>query len=113
MLLHNRIWSLRLNLEASDERRERLITTLTEAGGRLRVRNALNPILWLSGVTVPPCLIVLGWAKEPPLVIPIVLCCVVATALFGFLWLLFFDRDRLQSEEYNIRRQTLGRVDNF
>ena len=31
----------------------------------------------------------------------------VGVALFGFLWLLFFDRERLQSEEFIIRNRTL------
>jgi len=96
-----------LQMDVSDEKRERLYGSLTEAGGRLRVRNALNPILWLCGVIAVPCIIALTWSKDPPLVISIILCAVVGVALIGFLYLLFFAPDRLQSEEYMLRSRTL------
>ena len=40
-----------------------------------------------------------------------VLGVVVGTGLFGFLWLLFFDRERLQSEEYLLRSRTLKLIE--
>lgn len=94
-----------------EEKRDKLFATLTEAGGRLRVRGALNPILWLCGVVAVPCIIVVGWNKDAPPVIAWLLCAVVGAALLGFLWLLIFDRDRLQSEEYLIRSRTLELIE--
>ncbi len=94
-----------------DENRERILTNLTESGGRLRVRNALNPILWLCGLVAIPCLATLGWAKTPHWLVSAVLCAVVGTAIFGFLFLLFFDRERLQSEDYLIRSRTLDLIE--
>ncbi|MEE4291173.1 MAG: hypothetical protein V2J13_05460, partial [Cycloclasticus sp.] len=34
-------------------------------------------------------------------------CAPVIAALFGFLFLLFFDRDKLQSEDYQLRKRTI------
>jgi hypothetical protein len=67
---------------------------MTEAGGQLRVRGALNPILWLCAVVGAPCILALAWGN-PPTIIYVILYGVVGTAVFGFLFLLFFDRDRL------------------
>ena len=93
-------------MSKSDENRRQLFATLTEAGGRLRVRNALNPALWLCGVIGVPCLFCLGFAAKPSPIIPILLCCVVGVALFPFVFLLLTDPDRLQSEEYQLRNRT-------
>lgn len=94
-------------MQGTEETRSELIAKLTEAGGRLRVRGALNPILWLCGVVAIPCIAALCWNKDAPPIIAWILVAVVGTALLGFLWLLFFDRDRLQSEEYLLRSRTL------
>ena len=98
-------------MEASEERRETLFTKLTESGGRLRVKNALNPILWLCGLVAVPSFAVLTWNSKPHIIVPILLCTVVGTAVIGFLYLLFFDRDRLQSEEYLIQNRTLDLIE--
>ncbi len=98
-------------MQGLEEKRERLFAKLTELGGRLRVRGALNPILWLCAVIAVPCIIALGINKDAPIIISIVLCTVVGAAIFGFLYLLFVDRDRLQSEEYLIRSRTLDLIE--
>lgn len=96
---------------STDEKRERILATLTEVGGQLRVRGALTPILWLCGVIAIPCITALAWNKDAPPIISWILVAVVGTSLFGFLWLLFFDRDRLQSEEYQIKSRTLDLIE--
>jgi hypothetical protein len=98
-------------VDTLDENREGILANIKEAGGRLKVRNALNPILWLCGLVCIPCLIALGWANNPHWLIPIVLCSVLGTAIFGFLFLLFYDRERLQSEDYMIRSRTLNLIE--
>jgi ABC-type bacteriocin/lantibiotic exporter with double-glycine peptidase domain len=73
------------------------------------VRTALNPLLWLVGLTTPAAfilaaligdqfirLILLGFAAIP----------VVAT-LVAYVIFMFRDPDRLQSEEYRIRQRAL------
>ena len=64
---------------------------LSQTVGKLRVKSALNPILWLCGIVVVPVLIFLP----------------VSVAVLGFLVLLVFDRDKLQSEDFQIRKQSL------
>ena len=88
-----------------------LVSSLREAGGQLRIRNALNPILWLCGVVAVPCIAALCWSKDAPVAISVVLYSVVAVALVGFLYLLFRDPDRLQSEEYLLRSRTLDLIE--
>lgn len=91
--------------------RDSFAHTAIEAGGRLRVKSALNPILWLCAIVTVPGLFYLGLSsKETPLLIQIVIFLPVITAMLGFLFLLIFDRDKLQSEDYQIRKRTLELV---
>jgi hypothetical protein len=98
-------------MEATEEKRGRLFTSLTESGGRLRVRNALNPILWLCGVIAVPCVIALSWNKDAHQAISVILYCVVGVTLIAFLYLLFHDPDRLQSEEFLLRSRTIDLIE--
>ena len=82
-----------------------------EAGGRLKVRSALNPILWLCGIITVPALIAFGLMKQPPSWLIALAFAPVITAIFGFLFLLLFDRDKLQSENYQIRKMELERIE--
>lgn len=97
--------------QPSEETRERIIAQMTEAGGRWRVRGALNPILWLCGLVAIPCIAAISWSSNPPQIISHILYAVVGVALFAFLYLLIFDRDRLHSEEYLIRSRTLDLIE--
>lgn len=87
--------------------KEQILSKAVEAGGRLTVKSALNPILWLCGIITTPTL--LAGALYPQLAnwIVVVGCAPVGVALFGFLFLLFCDRDKLQSEDYQIRKRTI------
>lgn len=84
-----------------------LFSKVVEAGGRLTVRSALNPILWLCGIITIPTLIAGTFYPELANWIVAVGSAPVVVALFGFLFLLFFDRDKLQSEEYQIKKRTI------
>lgn len=78
-----------------------------EAGGRLRVRSALNPMLWLCAiVTLPLGGVCLRFDDPPPWLIVTAVLPVGVTVL-GFLFLLLFDRDKLQSEDYQLRKRSL------
>ncbi len=87
--------------------RDQVFSKAVEAGGRLTVRSALNPILWLSGIITIPTLIAGVLYPEISTWIVAVGCSPVVVALFGFLFLLFFDRDKLQSEDYQIKKRTI------
>lgn len=91
--------------------REAIITKVMEAGGRLRVRSALNPILWLCGIITIPSLIVFGLKTEPSTWLLVFAFAPEVTAILGFLFLLFVDRDKLQSEEYQIRKMQLEMIE--
>lgn len=86
---------------------EQIMHRMVEFGGRLRVRSALNPILWLCAlVTIPVICIITRYTFAPNWLIAIAVA-PVGCAIFGYLFLLIFDRDKLQSEDYQIRKQTL------
>lgn len=89
---------------------ENILGRVIEAGGRIRVKSALNPILWLCAIIGAPCFLVILIKDNPPLFINWILCAVVGVALFGFLFLLFFDRDKLQSEDYQLKKRELEMV---
>lgn len=78
-----------------------------ESGGRLKVQSALNPALWLCGIVAVPSLCVATLSSNPPTWIVWLVLGPVAIACLGFLFLLFFDRDKLQSEDYQIRKRSL------
>jgi len=78
-----------------------------ESGGRLKVQSALNPMLWMCAIVAIPSLIVTVSVDNPPSWVPWLVLGPVAIAAFGFLFLLFFDRDKLQSEDYQIRKRSL------
>jgi hypothetical protein len=84
-----------------------IATKAIESGGRLKVQSALNPALWLCGIICIPALCVAGLASNPPWWIPWLILAPVALAAIGFLFLLFFDRDKLQSEDYQIKKMSL------
>ena len=88
--------------------RDHVTRRLVEAGGRLRVRSALNPVLWLCAVVSGPVLISAPFYKsEPPAWLIVAGLVPVAVAAIGFLFLLLVDRDKLQSEDYQIRKRSL------
>lgn len=88
--------------------KELISRRVAEAGGRLRVRSALNPVLWLCLFVTLPCLYAASrYESTPPLWLVVLMFTPVALVTVGFLFLLLFDRDKLQSEEYQIRKRSL------
>jgi len=83
-----------------------------EAGGKLTVKSALNPLLWFCAVVDIPIMAMLTviYASIPLwlLISMFVLIAIpIACTMFSAIYLLFYDRDKLQSEDYQIRKQTL------
>lgn len=87
--------------------REAISQKILDTGGRLRVRSALNPILWLCAIIIAPGLYFATQMDEIPKWLIVLIFLPVGTAIAGFLFLLFFDRDKLQSEDYQIRKRSL------
>lgn len=89
---------------------ERIAASAHSAATHLRVKSALNPMLWLCGIVSLPCFI-LGYVVhgiEPlaTMLVYIGAAPIVAT-IFGFLYLMVKAPEKLQSEDYQIRHETL------
>lgn len=87
--------------------RSAIASRAIQSGGRLKVQSALNPALWLCGIICIPALCVAGLSPDPPWWLPWLVLAPVALAGIGFLFLLVVDRDKLQSEDYQIRKLSL------
>jgi len=96
------IQRLTLNLK------EQIKHSASDAVERLRVRSALNPVLWLCLIVTAPGIGATPLFKQgaPNWYITIIFIPVILAAL-GFLFLLIFDRDKLQSEDYQLRKRSL------
>jgi beta-lactamase regulating signal transducer with metallopeptidase domain len=85
-------------------------TSAAAAAQRLRVRSALNPVLWLVGIGSP---ITLGAAyifRDHPVVMGILVAVGVApilTACAGFVYFALRKSEKLQSEDYQLRHEAL------
>ena len=89
-----------------------MMRAISQALSKLRVKSALNPALWLCGLVWPPGVWLVSTYKDgPPLWLLIVMSAPVLTAIAGFLVLLIFDRDKLQSEDYQLRNRSLTMID--
>jgi hypothetical protein len=73
------------------------------------VRTAVNPLLWLVGLTTPIAFVFIAVIGDQ--MIRLALLCFAAVpvlvTLVAYLVFMFRDPDRLQSEEYRIRQQAL------
>lgn len=90
--------------------KESIAARVVETGGKLSVKSALNPILWLCAIISIPSLISVSFIETTPIWLIILIISPVLTAILGFLFLLIFDRDKLQSEEYQLKKQSLDLI---
>lgn len=84
-----------------------VISRAIDQGGKLRVKSALNPALWMCGIISLPIFLISTWTDKFPLLLQVVASAPIFVTIFGFLFLLFFDRDKLQSEEFQIQKKSL------
>jgi len=94
---------------ASSQRkmREQLFSRFAEAGGKLTVKSALNPILWLCAIISVPGIYFITQNPDLPDFIIWILLSPIIVAILGFFFLLFFDRDKLQSEDYQLKKWSM------
>jgi hypothetical protein len=89
---------------------EKIIANAQSAASSLRVKSALNPMLWLCAIVSLPCFVLAYFLRgaEPldSLLIYIGAAPIAATIL-GFLYFMVRDPTKLQSEEYQIRHEAL------
>ena len=89
------------------------------SASKLVVKSALNPLLWFTGILTPVCFIAALFFKE----IETLRSILIYTGIFpmvlvglAYLFFMFFDRDRLHSEEFQlkklgmIRGKTIGEI---
>lgn len=91
--------------------REAIITRVMETGGRLKVRSAVNSMLWLCAIITTPSLLAFALRPNSSRWLLVFAFAPEATAIIGFLFLLFFDRDYLQSEEFQLRKMEIERIE--
>jgi hypothetical protein len=89
---------------------EDAIKSWTSRAGVVRVRKALNPLLWMAATAFPTSLLGAYFLRDVPylkyLLVMLGAFPVLATLVAYFI-LLFRDPDRLQSEEFVLRQQEL------
>ena len=82
----------------------------TSRAGIVRVRNVLNPLLWLCGLITPISWAAVYFLRDDPVAKYCLLTFgtlpILATLIGYFIWM-FRDPDRLQSEEFVLRQQEL------
>jgi hypothetical protein len=90
---------------------DKLIETVISRAGVVRVRNALNALLWLLAISLPLCLsgiylfrddAVLKYGFLAGFIFPLM------ATIIAFFWLMIKDPNRLQSEEFILRQQELS-----
>jgi hypothetical protein len=89
---------------------EQFVSTAQSAAANLRIRSALNPMLWLCGIISLPCFIgsYLFRGTEPlASVLMYVGVAPVGATILGFFYFMIASPDKLQSEEYQLRHETL------
>lgn len=91
--------------------RDSVVSRAFDAVEKLTVRSALNPILWLCGLVTIPSLVAASILATVPTWLVVLAFLPVLTALAGFAFLLIVDRDKLQSETYQLRKQALELIE--
>ncbi len=80
------------------------------AAQRLRVRSALNPMLWLTGIATPMCLAAAYVFREHVNLLTVLVIAglaPIAVTCLGFVYFALAKPEKLQSEDYQIRHETL------
>ena len=89
---------------------DEVIRSAIDRAGVIRVRNAMNPLLWLSPISATIFLVAAYVFRDDPVLKYAFACLgglpVLASILAYFLYF-FLDRDRLQSEEFVLKERAL------
>lgn len=89
---------------------DEVIRSAVNRAGVIRVRNAMNPLLWLSPISATICWIAAYMFRDDPALKYAFACLgglpILASIVAYFLYF-FLDRDRLQSEEFILKERAL------
>jgi hypothetical protein len=89
---------------------EEIIRTVLSRVDTIRVvRTAINPLLWLVGLTTPLAFILIALISDQLIRMTLIIFAAapVLTTLVVYIIFMYRDPDRLQSEEYRIRQRAL------
>ena len=91
---------------------QRIAELPQRAALRLKVSSALHSLLWLSATASPACLLAASRFDDG---IRVVIVCVGLAPILltcgAYIFLMFKDRDRLHSEDYQIRKMALELIE--
>jgi hypothetical protein len=78
----------------------------------VRVRTAVNPLLWLVGLTMPFSVVAAVFVDSQPLKLTFLgfAGISIVSTLVAYFIFVFRDPDRLQSEEYQLRQRELRMI---
>ena len=89
----------------------RLTHTVSTAARALRVRSALNPMLWLCAIATPILLVAAWMFREHPTICGVLITVAILPPIvtcIGFGGFAVWRPGMLQSEEYQLRLEALG-----
>jgi hypothetical protein len=93
---------------------ERITGRSQSAATKLSVKSALNPLLWLCAIVSAPCFALatlMALIHSELFILSCILCAIgsvpILTGCVVGIRLAFFDPDKLQSEDYQIRQQAM------
>ena len=92
---------------------ERIAANAQSAATNLRVKSALNPMLWLCGIVSIPSFLISYFAHGiEPLATALVFIggAPIVGTILGFLYFMIAAPEKLQSEDYQIRHETLALI---
>lgn len=93
---------------------EHSVQRIAAAGRRVRVRSALNPMLWLCPTVSVPMSLAVIFADAAPTWLQVVFMAIasapVLAAVGGFVYFARAAPSRLQSEDYQIRARLLDSI---
>lgn len=88
-----------------------MLQGISQILGKLRVKSALNPALWLFAVVALLAAAIAGLTDgELPIWLVVLIFLAFSVPSIGYFFLLIVDRDKLQSEDYQIRKQSLDLI---
>jgi hypothetical protein len=82
------------------------------AASMLIVRSALNPVLWLTAIITPVCFVASLLYREDYSIRNILIVTGIAPVvlvIFAYIFFMLFDRDRLHSEQFQLKKLNIIR----
>ncbi len=90
-----------------------LTAATARAAERLRVRSALNPMLWVTAIVLPVCVGGAFLFRDHPVAVAVLIGCgvlTVVTTCAGFGYFAKTKPEMLQSEDWQLRHEALQMI---